>query len=128
MNYNDFSQGISGAGLSRGQVIVVGSSQDLLHWPTGAGFLRNPLGAAVTDYGYNPNSGYNYVVLERDLTAIANRTDPILGHGSMFQGILSGHLYDLIVNNISLAGRSLSEILKRLIRNRVLSIGSSNDY
>jgi len=82
----------------------------------------NTYETASRDYVENPNASYRYVFL-KDSDASAENYIASLEHGSMFNGILNGWLY-----NIKLDGTSIQpEGVRRSIESVLLDIFRSDE-
>ncbi|OPZ23703.1 MAG: hypothetical protein BWZ03_00412 [bacterium ADurb.BinA186] len=59
---------------------------------------------SIRDYVENPNASYRYMFLRDDITAKESNglLDPILDHGSMFNGILNHRIYRIAVDGVVL--------------------------
>jgi len=91
---------------------------DFWHWPTdNFPTVWNAIYGAGYDYE-NSGGRYNYLFLKSDETAIANRTQPLLGHGGMVDGAILNHRYQATLN-----GQPIEDLLTNIYR----GFGASND-
>jgi hypothetical protein len=109
VEFGQFDAAIRAAGLRQNQVAVITSAYDLPHWTDLDSVNFNPINnipldyavGSIRDYVENPSASYRYVFL-KDSDASAENYIASLEHGSMFNGILNGWLY-----NIKLDGTSI---------------------
>ncbi|MBI5410064.1 MAG: hypothetical protein HZA14_11915 [Nitrospirae bacterium] len=153
MNREAFIDQIQAAGLKPEQVIVMGSSGDLPHTPVvdAAKIQTNPLGLPVfqfadiikdgltladdtftgawRDYSAGGAQAYQYVFLERDETAkqSGGKIKDILDHGSMFNGVLTPHRYNINVNGTVQTNELISKVLTDMANQLDQNSGNDND-
>jgi len=130
VEFGQFDAAIRAAGLRQNQVAVITSAFDLPHWTDLDSVNFNPINnipldyavGSIRDYVENPNASYRYVFL-KDSDASAENYIASLEHGSMFNGILNGWLY-----NIKLDGTSIQpEGVRRSIESVLLDIFRSDE-